>query len=95
MEYRRECMARLWSTQERPVLATAPTQFNAIKLSENLFLLIQNKKKENCDIYRGGGEKKRVKMPQGPCSAGEMRICVFNHFQNILTKYVLLLFLSG
>ena len=83
--------------QEGPVLVTEPTHNSAIKLLEDFLIKTKTRKKGKTAIFTGGGgelkEKKRLKMPQGPCSAGEMRICIFIPFQYILTRYVQLLFL--
>ena len=66
-----------WSTQERPVLATAPTQFNAIKLSEEFFTKTKAQEKRKIAIFTGVRVKKRkVIMPQGPYTFREiMYIC--------------------
>ena len=61
--------------QLRPVLATTPTNSNAIKLCDFFFIKTSEKKHTNekgeMHYLQGVGVKKRAKIPQGPCSAGD------------------------
>ena len=62
--------------QVRPILATTPTHFNAIKLCD-FFLKTNNQKKKHrnekgeMQYLQGVDVKKRAKIPQGPCSVGD------------------------